>query len=260
MKKLLSLLLSGIICSVLAFSACAEFVNPPVVDGAGYLTEEQFIDISERLDEVREKYDCEVAVYTEASMSGYDAMSTADDIYDYKGYGAGETYDGILLYISANPREYWFTTYADGTWAFNAIGIDYLKSRIQPLLAADDYYGAMLLYAELADEFLEMAANGNPYNETEYDTEYTIVVLLGALLIPLAIAFVMMLIKLAQMKTAVAQDRAGNYMKPEGLRLNASRDIFLYSHITKRARPKNNSSGTHTSSSGRSHGGGGGSF
>ena len=61
------------------------------------------------------------------------------------------------------------------------------------------------------------------------------------------------------MKTAVENDYAANYVKPGSKQLTMSRDIFLYSHITKTEKPKNNS-GSHNSSSGRTHGGGGGSF
>ena len=65
--------------------------------------------------------------------------------------------------------------------------------------------------------------------------------------------------KLKKMKTAEENDYAANYVKPGSMKLSVSRDLFLYSRITKTERPKS-SSGTHTSSSGRTHGGRGGSF
>ena len=61
------------------------------------------------------------------------------------------------------------------------------------------------------------------------------------------------------MKTAVENDYAANYMKPGSMNLTMSRDLFLYSRITKTEKPKGGSD-THTSSSGRTHGGRGGSF
>ena len=73
------------------------------------------------------------------------------------------------------------------------------------------------------------------------------------------IAFWMMKKKLKKMKTAVENDYAANYMKPGSMNLTMSRDLFLYSRITKTEKPKGDS-GTHTSSSGRTHGGRGGSF
>ena len=259
MKRIVSLLFVCLLCVTLTVPCFAEeFVNPPVVDAAQYLDEAQLEELSEKIDGIRQKYNFEVAIVTEAEMSGYDAMSSADDIYDYNGYGAGENDDGILLYICSETREYWITTHADGLRVFNERGIEYLKTNIEPYLADDNYYLAMDVFAELADELLEMAANGEPYNKKNISTTYLLMVLGGALLIPFIIAKMMTGSKLAKMKTAVENDYAANYVKNGSKRLDFSRDIYLYSNITKTERPKNESS--HKSSSGRTHGGGGGSF
>lgn len=237
----------------------AEFQNPPVVDDAGYLSEDQMEDLTQKLEGIRQRYNFEVAIVTEYDMSGYDAMSTADDIYDYEGYGSGENDDGILLYICSSNREYWITTHARGLEVFNENGIAYLKKNIEEHLENDEYYLAMDTFADLSDELLDMAENGEPFNETQYDMQFVLIVLGCGLALPLIIAFALMKRKLSKMKTAVANDYAANYVKPGSKHLTTSRDIFLYSHITKTEKPKNNS-GSHTSSSGRTHGGGGGSF
>jgi len=65
--------------------------------------------------------------------------------------------------------------------------------------------------------------------------------------------------KRKKMRTSFDTDYAANYIKPGSMRIDASRDLFLYSRVIKTERPKE-SSGTHTSSSGRTHGGRGGSF
>ena len=114
-------------------------------------------------------------------------------------------------------------------------------------------------WQKYADELLEMAANGEPYNKKQLSMTYILMVIGGALLIPFIIAKMMTNSKLAKMKTAVENDYAANYVKPGSKQLTMSRDIFLYSHITKTEKPKNNSE-SHKSSSGRTHGGGGGSF
>lgn len=247
-------------CLSLAVSSfAAEFANPPIVDEAEYLTESQLAELSEKLEAIRQKYDFEVAIYTEYDFSSYDAMSSADDIYDYSGYGAGENDDGIMLYISSYNRDYWITTHADGLRIFNANGIEYIKKNIEPLLAEDNYYMAMDKFADIADELLAMAANGEPFNKKQYDMSYLLMVIGGAIIIPLIIAYFMMNKQLAKMKTAVENDYAANYVKPGSKQLTMSRDIFLYSNIIRTEKPKNDS-GSHTSSSGRTHGGGGGSF
>ena len=134
-----------------------------------------------------------------------------------------------------------------------------MKKNIQPLLAENDYSEAMYAFAELSDELLSMAESGEVFNEKQYSVKYLLIVIGCGLFIPLIIAFFMMKRKLAKMKTAVKNDYAASYIKPGSKNLAVSRDIFLYSHITKTEKPKSDS-GTHKSSSGRTHGGGGGKF
>lgn len=260
MKRVISLIFVCFMCLTLTVPCFAtEFENPPIIDEAEYLSESQLAELSEKLEGIRQKYAFEVAVVTEYEMTGYDAMSSADDIYDYCGFGAGENDDGIMLYICSSTRDYHFTTHADGERVFNENGIEYLKKNVQPHLADDNYYLAMNTFADIADELLHMAEKGEPFNKKQYDIKYLLIVIGCALLLPLIIAWLMMQSKLAKMKTAVENDYAANYIKPGSKQLTMSRDIFLYSHITKTEKPKNDS-GSHKSSSGRTHGGGGGNF
>ncbi len=260
MKKFISLILMILLCFALASPVmAAEFENPPLVDEAGYLTEEEFEDITQRLEVLRQKYNFEVAIYTEVYLSAETAQDAADDIYDYKGYGGGEGDDGIMLYICSDTRQYHFTTYNYGRTAFTDNGLIYLEGKVVPELAEDDYYEAMKLYAVHAGELLEMAANGEPYDKNPI--EYVIMVIAVAAILPLIVAFLMMIIKLAKMRTAVKQDYAANYMKKNSMNLEVSRDMYLYSTVTKTEKPKSDSNGSsHKSSSGRVHGGRGGSF
>ena len=259
MKKIFSCMLLLFITMTLLLPAYAAFDNPPIIDDAGYLMQSELDELSMKLDKVREKYNFEVAIYTESDMTSGSAEASADDIYDYQGYGAGENDDGIMLYICSDTREYHFTTHGKGLEYFNSNGLIYLESKVVPYLAENDYYEAFEAYIEASDELLQMAKDGKPYNEKHYSTKYLVGVILVCLLAPLLIAFVMMKKRLKKMKTAVENDYAANYVKPGSMRIDTSRDLFLYSRITKTEKAKS-SSGTHTSSSGRTHGGRGGSF
>ena len=261
MKKFLAII-TIILCMSSSFTAFADFENAPIADNAGYLTDGEFAELTDQLNEIRETYNVDVAVFTEYEMSGEDAESTADDIFDYMGYGAGEGADGIILYIATEPRVYHMSTHGSGEEIFNDNGLAYLESQFLPLLKEDDYYGAIKAYADYSDLLLEMAEQGEPYNETYHSGTYVLCVIAGAFFLPLLLAYIMMKQKLAKMKTAVRKNYAENYMKQDSFRLDSSRDIFLYSTVTKTARPKESSGsgGGHTSSSGEHHGGRGGSY
>lgn len=261
MKKRLSIIILTFACMFLSGSAFAGFVNPAVTDNAGYLTEAQRVNLEARLDGIRNEYNVDVAVYIEDEMSGADEQNTADDIFDYGSYGGGDGKDGILLYLSANPRKYHFTTHGEGITIFNDDGLDYLDGRVLPYLKEDDYENAFSEYADTAEELLEMAANGEPFVYKIEGSDYLIIAI-ALLLVSLLIALIATLIKQSRMKTAIRQSHASNYTKPGSMNIDYSRDMFLYSNVvkTKRAEESSSSGGTHTSSSGETHGGRGGSY
>ena len=238
-----------------------SMTNPAVIDEAGYLTEAQAAELTQRLNELRQRYDFDVAIYIEEKMTADTARDAADDIFDYNGYGAGKNADGILLYLSKEPRKYHMSTHGSGIKAFTDNGLIYMEEQFLPYLKEDDYYAALSAYVDCADELLNMAAQGEPYNKPQRSMTYILCVIAGAILLPLIVAYFAMKSKLAKMKTAVKQDYAGNYMKPGSFHLDFSQDIFLYSTVSKTEKPDDDSSSsTHTSSSGETHGGRGGSY
>ena len=258
MKRVITMIIAAL-CLLSAVTLYADFENPAITDMAEYLTEEQNKELEARLDKIREKYSFDIAFVSEKRLSAYDEQAAADDFYDYNGYGYGENYDGILFYIADYERKYQFSTCGSGETIFNENGLAYLEKKVVPFLKEDNYYEAVKSYAEHTEELLEMAAEGKPFNKRQHSTKYILCVAAGALFLPLFLAYFMMHKKLCEMKTAVKEDNAGNYMKPDSMNLDFSRDIFLYSTVTKTEKPKSDS-GSHTSSSGRSHGGRGGSF
>lgn len=229
----------------------------PVVDNADFLTDEQEVELTKQLNELRNKYNVDVAIYTESDMSGYDAQSTADNIYDYNGYGLSENDDGILYYVCKNPRNYAFTTYGYGEKAFNSNGLRYLDENLLPHLEKNDYNGAFTAYVDNAGKLLQKAAVGKPY---DMPSASVIAITIGAIIIlPLLIAFAMTMYKLSSAVTAVKATYANNYISGDGIKLTLIKDVYLYSNITRTKKPEIESQ-SHTSSSGRSHGGRSGSY
>ncbi len=252
-----------------------DYFRPTVVDNAGYLSDDEVNSLTVRLDELRDKYDVDVAVVIDDQMWGDDVESAADDTYDYYFYGAGTEDDGVLLYISKEPRMYQISTFGSGITAFTDYGIEHLQSLIVPNLQNDDYYSACMAYANGADDLLQQAADGTPYDIDSDDIELTAGEKAGSsigfgVLLSLIIALIASAIstrsKVKQMNTAREQADAHGYMKPGSFNLRTRQDVFLYSHLERHEKPKDpppssgGGSTTHVSSSGRSHGGGGGSY
>ena len=85
-----------------------------------------------------------------------------------------------------------------------------------------------------------------------------------SVLVGFAAALICVTAMKGKLKSVKKQSAANSYIKQGSLNITDSRDMFLYSKVDKHARPQSSGgsggSGTHVSSSGRTHGGGGGKF
>lgn len=250
MKRIISISIVTLSMFTLTASASANSVT----DNANILAQTEITQLTEKLDDICYTYDMDVSIYTEEFLSGVTAQDSADDIFDYGGYGTGENDDGILLYIATADRKYHLSTHARGRTVFGDYELMQIEDKIVPHLRNNDYYGAFCAYADIAEDLLEADMYGGMVTTSDIVMPFVI-----AFIAALVIAFVLTMVKLGMMKTAVSQTCANNYMKKDSMKMTSSRDFFIYSNVIKHAKPKNNSSG-HISSSGRTHGGVGGSF
>lgn len=81
-----------------------------------------------------------------------------------------------------------------------------------------------------------------------------------AFLIGFGIAMLILMFMKKQLKSVEMQRGAVNYVRPGSMSVTAARDSYLYSTVSRTARPKDSGSSSHTSSGGGTHGGGGRSF
>ena len=142
-----------------------ERQKPLLVDEAGLLSEEESSTLINKLEEISQRQENEVAVVTVNSLEGKTAEAYADDYYDYNGYGYGENDDGLLLLVSMGEREWAITTYGYcHTVAFTDAGLDYISSEFRSKLSSGEYAKAFECFADLCDDFLTQAATGEPYD------------------------------------------------------------------------------------------------
>ena len=259
MRKFSIMILVLLLFVGLATPVCAELLGYRVVDQAGLVNVRELLNLSNELDALRGKHGVDVVVVTAETLEGKSPRDYADDFYDSSSYCA----DGILLLVSMEDRDWWISTSGYGITAFTDAGIEYMADQIVPALSEGAYAKAFKIYADQCDEFLAQAKTGDPYDYHNLPQEPF--KLVKNLIISLVIGFVLALIVTgimkANLKTVRAQQGAGNYVKPGSLNVTHRQDLFLYRHVHRTPKPKDNGgSGTHRSSSGSSHGGGGGKF
>lgn len=237
---------------------------PRLVDNAGLLTDSEAAALLSQLDEISERQQFDVAVVTADTLDGKTPMAYADDFYDYNGYGFGESKDGVLLLVSMEDRDWWITTTGYGITAITDAGREYMSERFLPAMSDGDYAASFAEFARLCDEFVAQAKTGEPYDSGNLPKEpVSLLWIPGAVAIGALIALIICSNLKAKLKTVRYQAAAGSYVRDNSMNITESRDLFLYTKIDRRAKPKDNSSSgssTHTSSSGSTHGGGGGKF
>ena len=218
------------------------------------------------LDEISERQEFDVAVVTVNSLEGKTAEAYADDFYDYHGYGFGTDHDGILLLVSMEARDWHITTTGYGITAFTDAGIEYISEQFLPYLSDGEYFQAFEMYAGLCDEFVTEAVNGEAYDSDSLPKgDFPVLEYLGIALIAGVILSVLIVAGMrSSLKSVRRQNAATNYVRRGSMAVTGQYDRFLYMHTSKKPRPKpsesSSGSSTHVSSSGTTHGGGGGKF
>lgn len=223
--------------------------TPLLVDDSGLLPEGQVAFVEEALREVEAAEGFSPIVVTIDSFGGLSAEDYAANFYDAYGYGT----DGILLLVSLEEGQWHILTNGLCAQRISDPEAAELGEQILPKIRDGLYYEAFLDFAQLAAEAMQPDPGVSEQNiQDEYAEEESTgkgLVILICMAIGLGIGILVMAYMHSKMKTVSSKDHAADYILSGSLVMTQSRDIFLYSHVTRTPKPKSNSSG-------RSHGGG----
>lgn len=248
LRKFTGALLTALMLAVSAIFPMNSFAAQPLlIDEAGLLSESEYDQVLERLEDISESQDCDVAVAAVESTGGESVSSYADDLYDSSGY----SHDGIMLLVVMDSGTWYITTSGFGIDALTTAEQDAAAEEFLPYLSDDDYEKAFLTFAEECDDYLTEEKEGEKFNFGLW-----LLISIGVGIVIAAIAVGSMI---AQLKTVRRKNEAADYKKTNSFRLQESRDIYLYKKVDKRKK-ENQENNTHTSSSGNTHGGSGGKF
>lgn len=264
MKKTLVLILTLSFILLAVLFPVSALSAPRLYDGADLLSESEEKALLTGLNAVSERMKLDAVIVTVDSTGSKSPRDYADDYYDENGYGYGESHDGILLLISMEQRDWYISTCGYGITAFTDAGIDYIGECMVSDLSDGEYADAFARFVELCEEFVTQARSGAPFDvgnlpKEPFDAAMALVI---AIVIGFVIGLIVVSVMKGQLKSVRTQSAASNYLKKDSVNLTTSRDFFLFRNVTRVRRETESSggSGTHRSSSGRSHGGGGGKF
>lgn len=258
MKKQIMMLLA-VLC-LLFGTTTTNAQTPRIVDDAEILSESTEEKLTEKTAEIAKKYNFDVVFVTVDSTLEKTPEAFADDYFDEHGYLP----DGVLFLVSIDDRKWHISTTGYGIKAFTDYGCGYIGDKVKEKLSDGDYNEAATVFVEECEAFLEEAEDGTPYDTNHQKKSFLSYVWSTGFVIAisLVIAFFMMRSMKKKMNTINRQESASNYVK--NVNLTRKEDVFLRSAVTRTkintGSGSRGGSSTHRSSSGRSHGGRGGSF
>ncbi len=221
---------------------------PLLVDNADILSSYEESEILPALEEISAEYDMDIVIVTSNDVDGKASVEYADDFYDNNGYKE----DGLILLINLEDREWHISSSGYGQEVLTDDALDIFYGDFNYLLGGGEYSDACILYTKICEEIIIEANEGQSFNFV-----FSIII---SLAVGFVAAFIVTGVMKSQLKSVNKEYSANQYVKEGSLSITSARDFYLYRTVSRIAKPKNTGSGTHVSSSGRSHGGGGGKF
>lgn len=280
-KRIITILSALLVAVVpLSFAVSGEEIPderqlPRLVDRAELLDSDEADGLLTLLDRLSDEVQCDIAVVTVKSLDGKSVVDYTDDFYDYNGYGYGEDRDGIMLLINMGERDVHISDCGYVCRALSQKQLDRLREQVTPYLSSGDYYTAFRTFADRSAQLITDARNGDDDEPSVDDHSFEgFFRSLGSIpLICIVVGviggFIAVSIMKGKLKSVRRRGEASDYVRNGSFNITNSSDIFLYTTVSKTARPKDDDSshgggggggGSHVSSSGTSHGGSSGKF
>ena len=234
-KKIISILFAiilvlGMSTAVFAAAEDVEF-DTMVVDIPDILTDEEEKEFDNRAWEMTQKYGCAVYIMITDTLEGYEAWEYNEALHRELSLGYGEEKSAVILLLSMGERKYDIMAHGYGNTAFTDYGKDVMAERFLDDFASDDWYAGFCSYLDTCEEFLELAANGEPFDIDSESSGGGFFGVIIMVLISCAVAMGVCLILRAQMKTAIIATEAHDYQKE--LNLTNQYDRFSHKDIRK---------------------------
>ena len=226
---------------------------PRLADGAGLLTDAEIASVSAKLDEISSRRKVDVVVVTVEETGDRTIETAADDCFE-AGYGFGDDRSCILLYVCMNSREWHITTAGYALTTVSDSDLDTIADTFLPHLSEGAYAAAFTAFADICDELIGEARDGEEFNPV-----FSLAV---SLIVGFIFASICVSVMKGKLKTVHYRRNAADYVKSNSMNLRISNDLFLYKTVSRRVKSDDtkNKTTTHKTSSGTTVGGKSGKF
>lgn len=249
---------------VSSFSLPAFAANISISDFAGYLTQDEIAQLTEKTQSFSDETGFNIGIVLTEDIEGKTPMAYSDDIYDET---FGINTNGFLILINNDTKEDWISTSGEAILYYADDRISSIHENSKQYIIDGQYYTALDTYL---DSFANYYAEGIPSSNQDYtindNGQYVVMKSLTtgdmgiAIIVALAFAFSSIGIIVSRYKFHSIPN-ALNYLDKNETAFREKSDTFLRQYTTSVKIETNSGGGggssTHTSSGGGTHGGGG---
>ena len=242
MKRKLAIILTCLLLAALTVLPVSA-KSPRVLDYANLMTSEEDQYLEQWCGQFDIHYAMDIVLLTVPTTMDFSPQDFADNFYENNGYAD----DGLIFLLDMGSRQWHISTSGTAIEALSDRDLEKIEQKVIPYFSEGKYFDGFCKFLDILPDHLAEESGVNIF----------LAALIGA-----GIAGIVLFIMRGAMNTRRPQRSADTYEIDGSYHLNTHQDLFLYSRLSKRAKPKESSSGstTHRSSSGTSHGGRGGSF
>ena len=125
----------------------------PIIDNAGLLSAKEKANLGTRIKKIAAKYNFNLIILTEKSIGGEDPIDYSWNFLDSHNL-YGETWDGCLLLVSTEDRDYAFTASGRGDKILTNDLYDKMENDVVSYLKKNNYAGAFEAFIRTWEKLL----------------------------------------------------------------------------------------------------------
>lgn len=244
-KRIIIIALTLILAAMLAFPSFADDSIPRYYEEYDLLSDDEEASINAKLEEMSDRLDADVVIWVTSFFGNLDEESFIDACRKHISNNFGYKSNGyVIMMIDLEAKETYFYIYSEGKVASKAFSdefFDDLGDDVISLMESDKCFDAMNKYADSCDEAI---------TESQKVKYFSVTRLIIAAVIGLIIGASVTGSNKAKLKTVRSKTEANYYVREGSMTVTDSRDIYLYSKVTRTEKPRNDGS---SGSSGSSH-------
>ncbi|MCD4557509.1 TPM domain-containing protein [Schaalia sp. lx-100] len=241
----------------------AQAENTHVIDEVDALSASEKSDLESLITPIISEYHQDIVVLF-ASLNQKSPKEYADDYFDDHGYGVGQKRSGVLLLIAPDSRDWWISTRGDSISTFTDKDIQHIGDLMKKELRREQWAAGAQVFVEQSRNYMRAWNNGEKSENTS-STSTDILIKIGSVCVFVIVAGIIGLLSVhflfvRKMRNIGVEPRAFSHIVPGSFTLTRESERLVSSHVQRVKIRSESGSSTHISSSGASHGGGGGKF